>query len=397
MRVPKRLSAALSVALLLLLVAATAAHARTIVVTSNGDGSDKDVNVAACETDTGNGVCTLRAAIQQANHDTGFDEIHFAIGNGAVKIAPFSPLPTITDALSVKATTQPGAAVGVPVVELSGEHVPGTDGFFITAGASQIRGFVINRFQLGIRIEGPGLNFVGGNWIGTTADGTDAAGNTRSGIYIFQSPDNIIGGSAPGDKNVVSGNGEGDTVGGDGDVGIEIFGAGADHNQVIGNFIGLDATGTQRISNATSGIFVGTGNGTGTPNGVTIGDGTEAGRNYIAGNNEDGIYLLDTPNAAIKGNVIGLNVNGEAVDPNGGNSLHQRNGMTIEAAPSAIIGGDTAGERNVISNSFDPGNVGGDGVRFLGPGADHGIVRGNFLGTTLDGTSAHDRNGASTA
>ena len=103
----------------------------------------------------------------------------------------------------------------------------------------------------------------------------------------------------------------------------------------------------------------------------------------IAGNGEDGIYILDTPNAEIQGNVVGLGVNGVAVGPDG-NSLHQQDGITIEAAPDAKIGGSLAGERNVVSNSLN------NGVYLLGPNADRAKVQGNYIGTDLAGESFRD-------
>ena len=51
---------------------------------------------------------------------------------------------------------------------------------------------MINRWQVGIALEDADLNVITGNWIGTTADGLAAAGNTRSGDLcapLGQQPD----------------------------------------------------------------------------------------------------------------------------------------------------------------------------------------------------------------
>ena len=57
----------------------------------------------------------------------------------------------------------------------------------------------------GIEIKGGGMfNAVQGNYIGTDASGTDALGN-RSGVVVA-STSNTIGGTEPGARNVISGN-----------------------------------------------------------------------------------------------------------------------------------------------------------------------------------------------
>jgi hypothetical protein len=379
---PAKLVAALTV--MVCAAVPASASATGYVVNSNADLGDKDLTVPACAT-TEN-TCTLRAAIQQSNANPGADQITFSIGSGAQKIAPTFPLPAIGEPIVLDATTQGGFA-GIPLIELSGENLPADsfDGLVLRGGSSSVKGFVINRWRVGLALENGNLNAVTGNWIGTTADGLDGAGNTRSGIYVLHSDDNLIGGTTPGDKNVVSGNGNIDAITDDGDVGIEIFGS-SDDNVVVGNFVGVDATGTNRIQNAEGGIFVGPCTCGGTPSGVSIGNGTEDGQNVIAGNRKDGVYVLNTPNAQIRGNVIGLGVTGQAVGPDG-SSLFQEDGITIEAAPDATIGGSLAGQRNVISNSEK------DGIEILGPNADRAQVYGNYLGTTLNGESFRDAGG----
>jgi CSLREA domain-containing protein len=51
------------------------AHAIFYQVNSPADVPDANTQTAACETATGNGVCTLRAAVQQANAHAGADTI----------------------------------------------------------------------------------------------------------------------------------------------------------------------------------------------------------------------------------------------------------------------------------------------------------------------------------
>jgi len=73
-------------ALLVLLAgpAPLAQAATTFTVNSTGNDSDFSTADGGCDTDdsVGNGPCTLRAAVQQANASGGKDTIRFDIGGG---------------------------------------------------------------------------------------------------------------------------------------------------------------------------------------------------------------------------------------------------------------------------------------------------------------------------
>src|ERR1043165_1594714 len=97
-------------------VSARRVDAATIVVNSTLDGPDLLLADGVC--DAGAGVCTLRAAIQQANFNVGADTINFNIGSGGVQtIAPAAALPDVTDAVTIDGTTQPGFSEA-PIIEL---------------------------------------------------------------------------------------------------------------------------------------------------------------------------------------------------------------------------------------------------------------------------------------
>src|SRR5205807_2895006 len=110
-------------------------------------------------------------------------------------------------------------------------------------------GNVISGNEVGITLQDRG-NMVQGNLIGTTATGDAALGNTEAGIWVI-ARDNTIGGAAPGDSNVISGN-NGDTVGKSGD-GIQLVQA---NNVVQGNFIGTNQLGKAALGNHGSGEHV---------------------------------------------------------------------------------------------------------------------------------------------
>src|SRR6185369_974091 len=66
------------------------------------------------------GAGSLRQAILNANATPGRDVIQFSIpGSGAHTITPLAPLPTITGAVWIDGTTQPGFN-GLPLIELNG-------------------------------------------------------------------------------------------------------------------------------------------------------------------------------------------------------------------------------------------------------------------------------------
>lgn len=99
----------------------------TFTVNSTGDARDFTVEDGKCFTGSfrsGVEVCTLRAAIEQANATNGADEIDFGIltfsdGNcnsltGVCTIAPASGLPAIEDPVTIDGYTQPGAKENTP-------------------------------------------------------------------------------------------------------------------------------------------------------------------------------------------------------------------------------------------------------------------------------------------
>lgn len=118
---------------------------------------------------------------------------------------------------------------------------------------------------------------VQGNRIGTSADGMKAIPNGGDGIHIELGNNNIIGGSAAGAGNLISGNGTVESGLGRGN-GITV---GSLNNIIKGNLIGTDATGTAPLPNLDNGISGGRN---------TIVGGTGAGEaNVIAFNGFSGI------------------------------------------------------------------------------------------------------------
>jgi probable HAF family extracellular repeat protein len=314
------------------------------------------------------GPGSLRQAILDADAHPGLVAIAFAIpGSGIHTISPTAPLPVITNAVVLDGSTQPGYAT-TPVIELTGAHAgPGADGLTVAGGRSTILGLVINDFaNAGIHALVAGADAFVGDYIGTDATGTAArgnrvgifldgisgntiggiagagnliSGNHRDGVFISVSSNNVvegnhigtdvsgtaalpngsgifiqgylfnnlIGGTAPGAGNLISGNLQ-DGVGIDGGTG----------NRVQGNLIGTDATGTTALPNR-YGIELFSGSW------ASIIGGSDAGAgNVIAGNRLDGVGIYSDDNV-LQGDFIGTDVSGRLALGNG------RNGVAIRA------------------------------------------------------------------
>lgn len=179
-------------------------------------------------------------------------------------------------------------------------------------------------------------NTVIGNYIGTNISGTASVPNTGAGLTLSGSH-NTIGGAAPGAGNLISGNPHGISV------------INAQYGSILGNHIGTDVSGTAVISNQI-GINIWT-----DVHDIMIGGAAAGEGNLISGNGGAGISLSYATNITISGNIIGLDVNGTAVLPNG------EAGIAIgDGAQQNLIGGASTAAGNLISGN------GWDGVRIVG-------------------------------
>jgi len=210
-------------------------------------------------------------------------------------------------------------------------------------------------------------NIVVGNYIGTDATGASDLGNKTCGIWIGGgAKDNRIGGSNPGERNIISGNGGG----------IGINGAGTDSNTVVGNYIGTDITGTADLGNSGDGISITNGAQNNIIGGSNPGEG-----NLISGNGWNGITIADSSTAGniVIGNYIGVDVNGTAALANDNDGINIING-----ASNNTIGGSTSGKRNIISGNIHDGiEIGTWGNPCTG-----NKVIGNYIGTDVTGTAS---------
>ncbi len=315
------------------------------------------------------GVGSLRQALLDANSHPGAQLIQFSLpGNGVQTIAPLTPLPDITNSVTIDGYSQPGAQAnsltndndGILLVRLDGVNL--TNGFPIGlrlngANNNVVRGLIIVRFYTGIQLYASSGNRIAGNWLGLDFDNIKRGG-AGTGVDVTcavfnRSTANVIGGLTPGDRNVIAGF----------HTGISFFPTTADHNIVQGNFIGVDATGSLPRGNLFEGVKV-----QGATN-ITVGGASPGARNLI-GANGTGILLLGSAGDAIQGNYIGTDVTGNY---DLGNT---EDGIDIQGCSFVTVGGSGAG--NLVCNNS------GFGVFVLGGSTN--ILQGNRVGTDLTGT-----------
>jgi parallel beta-helix repeat protein len=320
--------------------------------------------------DTGPG--SFRQALLDANAAPDADLIQFNLpGRGVLTLAPLTPLPLITNSVTIDGYSQPGSSPNtlansndaVLLIRLDGVNL--TNGFpiglcFTNAGNNTVRGLVIVRFYTGIQLYASSGNTIAGNWIGLDVDGI-SRGNLGTGVDVTcavfnHSSANMIGGTTPADRNVISGN----------RVGISFFPASADHNSVQGNFIGTDATGALPRGNMFEGVKV---------QGATdilIGGAIPGARNLICANGtgvSPGVSFLSSSRDVIQGNFIGTDVTGHYDLGNTGD------GIDLQGCSFCTIGGANAGNL-VVNNS-------GYGIFLLGCATN--VVQGNWIGAELSG------------
>ncbi len=332
-------AAALIVSSLAMASGSTSADASTYVVTTvadpvtssgRADASPGDgvCNVFADFSGNGSGAatpatCTLRAAMEEANRHGGHDRIEFSIpGDGLHRIAPIVALPTMTDpdGVTIDGYTQPGSRVN------TADH-----------GSNAV-------LRIELRGAGPGA---------------------FDGLYFNQSSDNVVRGLALFDFKRT----------------IRFWGARAQRNEVLGNFIGTDATGTYgqtkwEVNSTGVQLEMGASHN-------RIGRPGNQHRNVISGNGDRGVGMFEdgTDFNIVQNNVIGLRPDGSARLSNWTHGVD----LNWDASDN-LIGGSGPGEGNVISGNHK------SGVEIshnrTPAGVERNRVVGNLIGTDLTASSS---------
>ena len=204
----------------------------------------------------------------------------------------------------------------------------------------------------GIMLFGSENNTIQGNLIGTDVTGSTPLGNGENAVWLYYAHGNLIGGNAPGARNIISANQYG---------GIVLHSSNS--NTVLGNYIGTDQSGILPLGNGGAGVYIfgmsgypeGTGNIIGGP-----------------GPNEGNLVAYNGYDSAPPGGAGVLVQEGAAGNPIRGNSIHDNAqigidnwvGGNLELAPPVITGlGPLSGTSlpdctiDVYSDAADEGGV----------------------------------------
>jgi len=218
-------------------------------------------------------------------------------------------------------------------------------------------------------------NSVYGNLIGTASNGASALPNGGgvagdAGVFISDASQNYIGAGTTEARNIISGNNPD---------GVRLYGSSTTNNQVQGNYIGTDITGTSAISNESNGIYI-----LSSANNNTIGGDSTWEGNVISGQDggtgHHGVYLYGSgvANNRLRNNIIGLNAGQTSAIPN-------NIGVYLLGTGSNEVGG--SGVRgNVISGNTTFGLQ----LQNCESGS---IVRQNYVGTNYPALDAGLGNG----
>ncbi|HZN02414.1 MAG TPA: proprotein convertase P-domain-containing protein, partial [Candidatus Polarisedimenticolia bacterium] len=195
--------------------------------------------------------------------------------------------------------------------------------------------------------------------------------NTK-GVVIDQSPQNLVGGTAPGSRNVIAGGRE--QASGHG---VEITGwpaLNALHNMVQGNYIGTDITGTQRLPNLGSGVDISYADAS------QIGGTAPGARNLISANLQYGVRTQTSSFVRVQGNILGPDITGTISLSRNGNDGSV--GVALDNGTSnSVVGGSVAAARNLASGGVV-------GILAYGHTSFGNAILGNYVGTDPTGTQA---------
>jgi hypothetical protein len=157
------------------------------------------------------------------------------------------------------------------------------------------RNIISSNVGNGVAITGTAHNnIVANSFIGTIVDGRAAAGNNGSGILLGAGTfSNVIGGTDPTFRNLISGN-----------LGNGISLINARGNFIGNNLIGTDASGQAPLINGGNGIYINAGSDN------FIGGPAGDSRNIIAFNGGSGVLIASGSGNAVLGNAILGNLGG---------------------------------------------------------------------------------------
>jgi len=329
-------------------VVLTALLSVLFVVSACGGGEEGPPLItvdSTADSDSRDGVLTLREAL--------------LVATGELAVANLDP----EEADNIKGA--PGAESGDTIVfdvSVFPPSEPATISLASPLPALATEGDSVDGSQAGVIVDGVNQTF--------DCFQIDSAGNAIRGLHIQgcltavvlgrSAQNNIIGGAEEGEGNVISAN----------DQGVLLAAEGTNSNQVIGNLIGTDGSGTKPNGNRI-GVMIRSG-----ARDNVIGGSNTGERNIISGQRAVGVTISGSDNLVI-GNYIGTDITGTVSISN------RMEGIWItDGAQGNVVGGTSPGEGNVISGNalF--------GVSITGSGTSGNVVKGNYIGVDATGAAA---------
>lgn len=193
--------------------------------------------------------------------------------------------------------------------------------------------------------QGAAGNLIQGNFIGTTATGMAALGNGGPGVFIGEAPNNTVGGTSRGARNVIAANrGEG----------VQVYGSNATGNLVQGNLIGVAADGTTPLGNGAAGVLL-----TASASTTLIGGTADAAGNVIAFNGGGGVIVQSgTGNSLLSNSIfsntgLGIDLGGDGVTSNDDRDLDggANNSQNFPTITSATFSDSTGTIRGTLGST----------------------------------------------
>lgn len=273
----------------------------------------------------------------------------------------------VMDGMNVRANVVKGNYIGLdssgsaPLPNHYGVIIQQRANGNIVGGSSDAsRNIISCNSEIGVYIQAADSNRVSANYIGLDKSGAFSFNDSQgiplqaNGVEINSAGrHNIIGGASVGERNVISGN--------------KIYGCiyygHCSHNNIAGNYIGSDATGSVAIPNATGICVDGSSNHNIMEN------------NLLSGNRSYGLFIVTraTDSNIFRGNYVGC-------DASGLNPLPNDVGLMLAAfAKGNIIGGDSPSDRNIFSGNRYAG------IEVTDFGCDGNRISGNYIGVDASG------------
>jgi PKD repeat protein len=186
----------------------------TFTVTNAGDTPDANVGNRVCADSQGR--CTLRAALNESNWNSGVDRINFDLPGTApvqIQVGGWLPVGSASGGVIIDGYTQPGSRVNtatfgsnaIPGVELRGTGNAMTFVLYVPRSGSTVRGLLINNAYRSVFLDTPNAtnNRVVGTFIGFHPDNS-LPPRGRAGVWLNTgASQNLIGTPALADRNVI--------------------------------------------------------------------------------------------------------------------------------------------------------------------------------------------------